>query len=230
MSKKAKGSMKRKFGQEQGEITPPQRAEKLPRIDDPPPLAVTKTAKTPKKLAGYAARNQSGEKEVFETRHSPEPTGPTRRRKCLTGNYEGCAPAAKCLGPLHHSSGPILKISNFPDPKTDVMLSEDNALTAAQAVATSNQADLNHYMASKTQFEMEWIQKDIKVNLIRTLVAAKAQDRMYMDLKETAFNRRMEIRDLEKKQKQLLRENKELKTHVEGQMKALVSLRKRVRQ
>ncbi|GAB2241368.1 hypothetical protein Droror1_Dr00018143 [Drosera rotundifolia] len=121
MPKQAKGSMKRKFGKEQGEITPPpppRRAEKLPRIDDPPPPAVTKAAKTPRKQAGFAARNQLGEKEIFETRHSPEPTGPTRRRKCLAGNYEGCVPAAKCLGPLHYSSGLIPKISNFPDPRT----------------------------------------------------------------------------------------------------------------
>ncbi|GAB2211025.1 hypothetical protein Droror1_Dr00016316 [Drosera rotundifolia] len=106
-------------------------------------------------------------------------------------------------------------------------LSEDNALIAAQAVATSSQADLNHYMAWETQYETEWIQKDIRVNLIRTLVSAKAQDRMYMDLKETAFNRRMEIRDLEKKPKQLLSENKELKTRVEGQTGALALLHER---
>ncbi|GAB2264620.1 hypothetical protein Droror1_Dr00028231 [Drosera rotundifolia] len=131
-----------------GEITPPRRAEKLLGIDDPPPPTVTKTTKTPKKLAGFAAHNQPGEKEVFETRHSPEPTGPTRRRKRLAGNYEGCVPDSKCLGPLHHSSGPIPKISNFPDPRTGVMLFEDNARRGS-AVATSSQADLNHYMASK---------------------------------------------------------------------------------
>ncbi|GAB2241356.1 hypothetical protein Droror1_Dr00018131 [Drosera rotundifolia] len=231
MPKKAKGSMKRNFGKEQGEITPPppphpRRADKLPRTDDPPPPAVTKAVKTPRKQAGFVARNQPGEKEIFETRHSPEPTGPTRQRKRLAGNYEGCVPAAKCLGPLHDSSGPIPKIFNFLDPRIGVMLSEDNALTAAQAVATSSQVDLNHYVASETQFETEWIQKDIRVNLVRTLFATEAEDRMYMELKETAFNRQMKIRDLEKKQKQLLSENKELKTRVEGQMEALVELTK----
>ncbi|GAB2212553.1 hypothetical protein Drorol1_Dr00020527 [Drosera rotundifolia] len=86
MPKTTKGSLKRKFGLEHGEITPPRRADKLPRIDDPPPPVVTKIAKTPKKLAGYATRNQPREKETFETRHSPELTGLTRRHKRLAGS------------------------------------------------------------------------------------------------------------------------------------------------
>ncbi|GAB2212512.1 hypothetical protein Droror1_Dr00020483 [Drosera rotundifolia] len=109
------------------------------------------------------------------------------------------------------------------DPRVGLMLSEDNVLAAAQAVATSSRSDLDHYIIPEGRYEMDWLQKDIKANLVRTLVAADDQNQGYMDLQQVAFERRMQtveaaekkLAEAEVREKEALARAKGLEAEVE---------------
>ncbi|GAB2266522.1 hypothetical protein Dimus_037899 [Dionaea muscipula] len=94
----------------------------------------------------------------------------------------------------------------MPDDKRGIMDSEDNALAAAQAVATSMPSDLQHYMGPGREFQKDWMQKDTKIHLARAMVAIDMQQKMSYHHETRAYDNHREVRDLQKQKTELKNE------------------------
>ncbi|GAB2266475.1 hypothetical protein Dimus_037891 [Dionaea muscipula] len=187
---------------EEGEIAPPPRAAKYPKSSDPPPEAVREAAKRPADLSKFATRSDPKEKEVYTRPASPPLTASSKILHRLPGNYKHCVPAtSKFILSCYHGDKPKPTLIGIPDDKRGIMDSEDNALAAAQAIATSMPSDRQHYMGPGNEFQKDWMQKDAKIHLARALVAIDMKQKMSYHHEQRAYDNYREVKDLQNKRK-----------------------------
>ncbi|GAB2299290.1 hypothetical protein Dimus_033362 [Dionaea muscipula] len=106
------------------------------------PLPTSTTA--PQQRGRTGTQDASGSQRQAEVRDTPPPSAPRTLRR-TTSNYQPAAPAHKMDNRLFHYY-PRPELINVPDTTRGVMTSEDNALAACQAVATSFADDRGHYL------------------------------------------------------------------------------------
>ncbi|GAB2288062.1 hypothetical protein Dimus_037976 [Dionaea muscipula] len=111
-------------------------------------------------------QNASGSHQQVEVWGTPPSLAPKKLRR-TTSNYHPATPAHKMDNRLFHYY-PRPELSNLSDTTRGVMTSEDNALAACQAMATSCSDDRDHYILEDgTTINRDWMYRDLKAQAMR---------------------------------------------------------------